>query len=136
VLIRWTPRLDPPLLVYLPEGPAAGYRPQFGQAARDAFGRWQRVGEIPVTFRFVNDSTRADVIVRWIEEFPMQRTGQADVRWNGRGWLLSGRLTLATTSSEPCAPRTDHKYVVLVDLEFTHQKNLGSIQTPIEQSRM
>jgi hypothetical protein len=36
------------------------------------------------------------VVVRWISEFPIERTGQADVRWNGAGWLLSGTLTLAT----------------------------------------
>ena len=95
ILRRWPIRTEP-LIVYLPEGGAPGYTPEMGQAVRDAFARWQRVSGIPVVFAFTRDSTRADVAVRWIAEFPIERTGQADVRWNRAGWLLSGTLTLAT----------------------------------------
>jgi hypothetical protein len=96
VLKRWPQRLEHPLLIYLPEPAVIGYRPELGQAARDAFGRWQRVGDIPVTFRFVRDSAGADVVVRWVHEFPMARAGQADIRWRGDGWIQSATLTLAT----------------------------------------
>src|SRR5262245_62054586 len=96
VLKRWSDRTSTPLLVYLPQGGAPDYRPELGEVVRSAFDRWERVAGIPVLFVFTRDSSRADVVVRWIGEFPIERTGQADVRWNGAGWLISGTLTLAT----------------------------------------
>ncbi len=94
-LKRWSSRMDPPLRVYFPDGGPPGYTPAMRWAVRDAFRSWERVGDIPVTFVFSSDSAGADVQVRWIREFPIERTGQADVRWNRSGWLVAGTLTLA-----------------------------------------
>ena len=94
-LKHWGNRMDPPLGVFFPDGGPPGYVPAMRIAVRDAFRSWERVGDIPVTFVFTNDSAGADVQVRWIREFPIERTGQADVRWNRAGWLVSGTLTLA-----------------------------------------
>lgn len=94
-LKRWSNRMDPPLRVYFPDGGPPGYLPAMRYAVRDAFRSWERVADIPVTFVFTSDSAGAEVQVRWIREFPIERTGQADVRWNRSGWLVSGTLTLA-----------------------------------------
>jgi hypothetical protein len=94
-LRRWSSHMDPPLRVYFPEGGPPGYVPEMRFAVRDAFRTWERVADIPVTFVFSSDSAGAEVHVRWIREFPMERTGQADVRWNRSGWLVSATLTLA-----------------------------------------
>jgi hypothetical protein len=98
MLRRWPERVDQPIAVYLPEGGAPGYTVEMGRAVEDAFSRWQRASSIPVHFRFVRDSAGAEVAVRWIERFDSRRTGQADLMWNSRGWLLKGTLKLATHS--------------------------------------
>ena len=98
MLRRWPERVDEPIAVYLPEGGAPGYTVEMGRAVEDAFSRWQRGSSIPVHFRFVRDSAGAEVAVRWIERFDSRRTGQADLMWSSRGWLLKGTLTLATHS--------------------------------------
>lgn len=95
ILKRWPSRLNPPLSVFFPDRGPPGYVPAMRQAVRDAFSRWEGLGEVPIAFVYTSDSARADVHVRWITEFPMERSGQADVRWNGAGWLLSATLTLA-----------------------------------------
>jgi len=94
-LKRWSDHMDPPLRVYFRDGGPPGYAPAMRFAVRDAFRAWERVADIPVTFVFSGDSAGAEVHVRWIREFPMERTGQADVRWNRSGWLVSATLTLA-----------------------------------------
>jgi predicted Zn-dependent protease len=82
------------------------------EAARNAFGRWERVADVPVRFRFVGDSAHADVRVRWIDAFPMRRTGQADLTWRRDGWLQTGSLTLATHTQDGDLLTADAVYTV------------------------
>src|SRR6266850_1769528 len=131
ILKRWTDRTANPLAVFLPDGGAPGYTPDMGEAAQRAFERWQRVAGIPVIFTFVRDSSRADVIVRWISEFPMERTGQADVRWNRAGWLLSGTLTLATRNPGGILLPAEAVYTVALH-EIGHLLGLGHSDSPAD----
>ncbi|MBI4420707.1 MAG: matrixin family metalloprotease [Gemmatimonadetes bacterium] len=123
ILRRWQVRTTP-LTVYHPEGGTEGYTLAMGQAVRDAFARWQRVSGIPVVFAFTRDSSGADVRVRWITEFPIERTGQADVRWNRAGWLLSGTLTLATRNPGGIPLPVEAVYTVALH-EIGHLLGLG-----------
>ncbi len=111
-LKRWPQRIDRPVAVYLSDGSVVGYAPAFSQAARRAFLQWERVGGIPVRFRFARDSADAEVRVRWVERFPMARTGQADVVWDRQGWLVRGTLTLATHTSDGLRLSADAVYTV------------------------
>jgi hypothetical protein len=124
MLRRWTERTADPLRVFFHEGRVTGYTPDLREASRAAFVRWERVGGIPVKFVFVNDSAGADVTVRWIERFPLRRAGQADIRWNGRGWIVSGRLTLATHTSDGFPLPEDAVYTVALH-EIGHLLGLG-----------
>ena len=98
ILRRWVDRERQPLLVYVEPAVVAGYTAAIGRKVRDAFTRWRRVGGIPVRFVFVRTRENADVTVRWIEAFEMQRAGQADLVWRNDGYLQGGTLTLATHS--------------------------------------
>jgi predicted Zn-dependent protease len=131
VLKRWSDRTSIPLRVYMPPGGAPDYRPELGEAVRSAFDRWERVAGIPVIFVFTHDSSRADVIVRWISEFPIERTGQADVRWNGSGWLLSGTLTLATHNPGGIVLPPQAVYTVALH-EIGHLLGLGHSDDPAD----
>lgn len=124
LLRRWTERTADPLRVFFQESRVAGYMPDLREASRAAFVRWERVGGIPVKFVFVNDPADADVTVRWIERFPLRRAGQADIRWNGAGWIVSGTLTLATHTSDGLPLPQEAVYTVALH-EIGHLLGLG-----------
>jgi hypothetical protein len=93
---RWPERVARPIRVHLPEPAIDGYTVPMGQAVENAFARWERVGGIPVSFQVVRDSARVDVQVRWVDAFPFERAGQADIVWDRQGWVVRATLTLAT----------------------------------------
>ncbi len=126
MLRRWHERSDEPVTVWLEEdaGGVSGFTTDHAQAVRNAFARWQRVADMPVTFHFVRDSSRAEVHLRWIERFPLRRAGQADVVWNRRGWLIRGGVTLATHSSDGRSLSPEAVYTVALH-EIGHLIGLG-----------
>ena len=129
LLRRWAERTSNPLKVYITPGRVVGYSPELREASRAAFVRWERVGGIPARFVFVNDSSEADVLVRWIERFPMRRAGQADIRWNNAGWIVKGTLTLATHTSDGLPLPEDAVYTVALH-EIGHLLGLGHSDDP------
>lgn len=124
MLKRWPERMTTPLAVYLPDGDVPGATADMREAVRRAFVRWERVGAIPVRFQFVADPTRAEVVVRWIERFPIRRAGQADIQWSREGWILRSSLTLATHTTDGFPLNEDAVYTVALH-EIGHLLGLG-----------
>jgi len=126
MLRRWPDRAGTPLRIYV--SPTSS-TPDHQEAARRAFRRWERVGAIPVPFAFVRDSAEAEVVVRWVESFSTDRSGQADIFWDQDGWLVSAVLTLAVRSREGWNITPDVTYVVALH-EIGHLLGLGHSDDP------
>jgi hypothetical protein len=63
---------------------------------RRAFAEWERVGE--VRFIEVLDTTGADIVIRWIRQFDIDRAGQADLSWDRSGRIKHADIKLALIS--------------------------------------
>jgi len=131
MLRRWKRRDDEALRVYLVPSTLPAVTSRRLRAVRDAFSRWERVPEIPVNFVYVRDSSVADVQVRWIRQFTINRAGQADVTFGLDGWLRRGTLTLATHTPGPGSHPLDPDAVFTVALhEIGHLLGLGHSNDP------
>lgn len=95
MLHRWDGRSVIPVRVHLAPDTVTNFQPAFLESVRQAFLRWQTAG-VPVRFDLGSDSARAEVHVRWLARFDIERSGQTDLTWNQDGQVLSGVMTIAT----------------------------------------
>jgi hypothetical protein len=98
VVRRWPDRNGAPLKVALLEASATGYVPHMGALMRQAMGRWIDAG-VGVTFAEVHDTAGADIVVRWIDRFDIDRAGQTDLTWDQAGRVRHATISLAMHSS-------------------------------------
>jgi len=105
VVRRWPDRNGAPLKVALIEGSATGYIPHMGALVRQALGRWIDAA-VGVTFSETRDTAGADIVVRWIDRFDIDRAGQTDLTWDQAGRVRHATISLAIHSSGG-APLTD-----------------------------
>ena len=94
VLRRWPAPLGRPLRVALVEGGPSTYAPRMSGYVRDAIQHWETLG-LDLHFEFMPDTIDADVVVRWIARFPIDRTGQTDLTWDQFGRVQRAVITLA-----------------------------------------
>jgi predicted Zn-dependent protease len=94
-LHRWDHRVQDPVRVYLSSDTVQNYQPAFQDAVRSALARWEAV-DLPVRFRYVEDTSGAEVVFLWRRQFDIDRTGQTDLTWDRDGHVLSAVVTIAT----------------------------------------
>jgi hypothetical protein len=102
VVRRWADRGGVPLTVTLLEGGPPGYHPRMGRLFLDALSGWENLG-MGVRFDTVRDTAAAEIVVRWIDNFALDRAGQTDLTWDHAGRVQRAMITLAvrTTNGFP-----------------------------------
>ncbi len=105
VIRRWPDRNGDPLRVLIVEGGAQGYAPRMADLVRRALDRWAGAG-MGVRFAEVLDTTGADIVVRWIDRFDIDRAGQTDLTWDQLGRVRRATISLALHSTAG-APLSD-----------------------------
>ena len=94
-LARWPDRTGRPLTVWI-QTPTAlpGWRAEFAERAREAFGEWEFTG-VPLRFNFVDDSASAEVHLTWVDHFGEPISGKTLWARDDRWWIVSADLVLA-----------------------------------------
>jgi hypothetical protein len=93
VIRRWEDRDRRPITVAFvaPDRPnAARLVAQAWAAARE----WERLG-LGLEFAEAKDTSAAEIVVHWIDQFETERSGQADTQMNSGGAIVSAHITLA-----------------------------------------
>jgi hypothetical protein len=122
VLRRWPDRSGTPLKVHIIEGGPDGYDPRMAGYMRDALDRWEKTG-IGVRFLTVTDSASAEIVVRWIDHFDIDRAGQPDLTWDQTGQVRKALISLALRTNAGVA-LSDHALLSVAVHEAGHALGL------------
>jgi hypothetical protein len=94
VVRRWPDRWGAPIRVAIVEGGAPDWSPKLAGYVRTALDRWESLG-IGIRFSLVQDTSKADILVRWIDHFDFDRAGQTDLTWDQSGRVRRALVSLA-----------------------------------------
>lgn len=120
---RWADREGRPLRVALVEAPELpGWRPALPSIARRAMMAWQEAYP-ELRFEVVADPVQAEIAVRWLERFEIERTGQTDLQYIPGGAIQRAEIQLALATQAREALRDEGLLAVAVH-EFGHALGL------------
>jgi hypothetical protein len=94
VVRRWPDRWGAPIRVAILEGGVPDWSPKLAGYVRTSLDRWESLG-IGVRFSVVQDTSKADILVRWIDHFDFDRAGQTDLTWDQSGRVRRALVSLA-----------------------------------------
>jgi hypothetical protein len=94
VVRRWPDRWGAPIRVAIVDGGAERWSPYMAGYVRTSLDRWESLG-IGVRFAVVSDTSKADILVRWIDHFDFDRAGQTDLTWDQSGRVRRAMVSLA-----------------------------------------
>ena len=95
---RWPDRWGAPIRVAIVEGGVPDWSPRMAGYVRTSLERWEGLG-IGVRFAVVPDTSRADILVRWIDHFDFDRAGQTDLTWDQSGRVRRALVSLALSTN-------------------------------------
>jgi hypothetical protein len=135
-IYRWPERIVEPLRIWVaPTTDIRDWRPEYAQAARDAFSEWSDVG-IPVQFLFVRDSVNADVLVTWTDRFDEGKTiGRTLRKADRHSWLFHAGIVIALHTVEgetldPAIVRATARHEVGHLLGLPHSPSAEDVMYP------
>jgi predicted Zn-dependent protease len=94
VVRRWPSALRTPLRVAIVASPLPGFDPRMADFVRDALDIWESL-RLGIRFSVEDDTTTADITVRWIAQFQRDRAGQTDLSWDRTGRIHHADISLA-----------------------------------------
>jgi hypothetical protein len=94
VVRRWPDRWGSPIRVAIEEGKGPGWSPRMAGYVRSSLDRWESLG-IGLRFTVIPDTSRAEILVRWIDHFDFDRAGQTDLTWDQSGRVRRALISLA-----------------------------------------
>ena len=124
VVRRWSDRSAAPVRVWI-QSPRDidGWDDAFPAMARQALEEWQTV-ELPVRFRYVADSSAAEIHILWTNRLGQDESGRT-VWWSTpKGWIIRARVTLSTHASDGL-PQTPRALRAVALHEIGHALGLG-----------
>lgn len=102
VLYRWPDSREQPLRVWVQSNPKIrNWWVGYVQTARETFMEWETAG-IPIRFEYPTDSAGADILVRWIEQFPSNelRIGKTRRLADHNAWVTRAEIVVALHNRE------------------------------------
>ena len=99
VIRRWTDADADHLRIAFVIDDLPGWTDQDQEIARGALREWEHLG-LGVRFVEVLDTAGAQIVVRWLPRFTFDRTGQADLKWDGEGRVRHAQIELALADQD------------------------------------
>jgi hypothetical protein len=92
---RWVDRRENPITVWIQPRPLLrDFWPEFRDRVRDAFYTWAASG-VPIKFLFIDDSTAAEVRVRWVDRFNDAAAGKTYWARDQNWWIVDADIDVA-----------------------------------------
>lgn len=138
VLYRWPDHdAGSPLRIWIqPDPHVRDWWIGYVQSARDVFLEWETSG-IPLRFQFPTDSTGADIVLRWIDQFPSDelRIGKTRRLADENAWVTHADIVVALHDREgdtfpPGEISEILRHEIGHSLGLGHSRNRGTIMYP------
>ena len=110
-LFRWPDRRGNALSIWVQEPALPGFESPLVAAVQNAFRTWSEAG-VPVAFRFVADSARADVHVTWVDRYESRTSGRTRWAHDQHDWIVGGGIELAI--HQPDGKKLEHRAVLAI----------------------
>ena len=99
---RWPDRRFEPLRVWIqPTAPWPDFEPRFATDVQEAFTAWAPA-DAPVSFTFVVDSARADVLVTWVDRLA-EASGRTRWTRDQHWWIIGAGIELGVHNPDGTA---------------------------------
>ena len=132
IVYRWPDRTGNALSVWVQEPAIPGFESTLVASVQNAFRTWSEAG-VPLAFRFVSDSARADVHVTWVDRYESRTSGRTRWAHDQHDWIVGGGIELAI--HQPDGKQLDHRDIFAIALhEVGHL--LGLDHSPDERDIM
>jgi hypothetical protein len=92
---RWVERRGDPVTVWIqPTTTLRDFWPDFRERTRDAFYTWAASG-VPMRFLFIDDSSKAEVHVVWVDRFDDSAAGKTFWSRDKNWWIIGADIEIA-----------------------------------------